>query len=313
MSDPIGMARTTIDFDQVEAWGDYATPHTLNLDGTYSPISLDIEKTLLPVAPAGVHWSTLEDMARYMETELAQGWRRMGRRLSRRKTCARPGKPQIKVTADTSYGLGWMTTTYKGLPVITHGGNTLGFTSDFTFLPEANLGVIVLTNARASNVFNQGVTGRVLELIFAQDPQSQEQMDFYLQLMKKQAAEMMAQISGPADPDAVAPYLGTLVNDALGSIELRMEDGELILDAGEFQTRMREHKDDKGQADGYGARRPIANALQVRNRGRRDAKDHLGRWGCGVYIYPAGIGRGKPAGASTPGRRRASDYFFSLV
>ena len=90
-------------------------------------------------------------------------------------------KPQIAINANASYGLGWMVTSYHGQPVITHAGNTLGFTSEFTFLPEADLGVIVLTNARASNLFNGNVTTKVLELVFEQEPHVEQELDFIVQ------------------------------------------------------------------------------------------------------------------------------------
>jgi hypothetical protein len=110
-------------------------------------------------------------------------------------------------------------------------------------------------------MFNQGVTGRLLELVFEQPPQMQEQMDFYLEQTQKQMDKLAAQIGGPADPEEVKPYLGTLVNDALGSIEMRLEGDELILDAGEFQTRLRPHTDDTGKQDGYIALDPPLQTL----------------------------------------------------
>ena len=63
-----------------------------------------------------------------------------------------------------------MISDYFGLPLISHGGNTLGFTSELMFLPDSGIGIAVLTNARASNVFNQAVAFRALELMFDQPP-----------------------------------------------------------------------------------------------------------------------------------------------
>jgi hypothetical protein len=50
---PIGMADTTLSFDDVIARANYATPHGALLRGGYAPIPLALEQTLEPIAPAG--------------------------------------------------------------------------------------------------------------------------------------------------------------------------------------------------------------------------------------------------------------------
>ena len=52
-------------------------------------------------------------------------------------------QPQVPVSDKTSYGLGWFVGEYKGARLIDHGGNTLGFTSSFGFMPDKNLGKII--------------------------------------------------------------------------------------------------------------------------------------------------------------------------
>ena len=79
--DPIGMISTTLSFPQVEEEGNYAIPHTAMLDRTYAPISLDVERFLQSIGPAGAHWSTLNDMASYMITQLADGVAPDGKRV----------------------------------------------------------------------------------------------------------------------------------------------------------------------------------------------------------------------------------------
>lgn len=249
--DPIGMKDTTVSFAVVEARNHYATPHTQMLDGAYQPIPLAMETVLAPVTPAGAHWSTLEDMAKYMITELQEGVAPGGQRVISAANLKETWKPQIAISNDVSYGLGWIVSDYKGQPLISHDGNTMGFTSGFTFLPGRGLGIIVLTNARATNLFNNAVAGRFLELLFDQPAEAQQQLDFYLEQIDKQIEELAAQIDAQVDANAVAAYLGRFTNAALGDINLVLTDGRLMLDAGEFVTELRPKRDKQGALEGY--------------------------------------------------------------
>ncbi len=260
--DPIGMDNTTISFDAVQARGQYAIPHTLTLDGSYVPIALDAEHILIPVAPAGLHWSTLADMAKYMITELNEGVAPDGTRVISAANLKETWKPQIALSNEASYGLGWIVTEYLGVPILTHGGNTIGFTSSFTFLPGKGFGVIVLTNARASNMFNEGVAGRLLELVYEQPAEVRQSLDFYLQQAEAETDKLVGQIKDEIDVQAVEPHLGRFTNDALGWIELSWVEGKLMLDAGEFATQLKAKYDDAGDLEGYmQADPPLQGAL----------------------------------------------------
>jgi CubicO group peptidase (beta-lactamase class C family) len=249
--EPIGMLSTTLSFDQVLAEGGYAVPHTRMLDNSYEPMPLDFERSLVAIAPAGAHWSTLEDMARYMIVQLAGGVAPGGLPVVSPVNLDVTRQPQIAVNAGTSYGLGWMVTSYGGQPMITHSGNTAGFTAEFTFLPDAGLGVIVLTNARASSQFNSSVAARLLELVFEQEPQVERELDFALQQMSGQAADLLAKIEDSVDPAAVQPYLGAYHSPLLGDAELTLQDGALLLDIGEFVAELRPYSDPDRQFRGY--------------------------------------------------------------
>jgi CubicO group peptidase (beta-lactamase class C family) len=249
--DPIGMISTTISFDEVMDAGGYALPYTLMIDNTYAPMSLELERSLETIGPAGGHWSTLNDMARYMITQLAGGVSPDGERVVSAENLNVTREPQIAINANTSYGLGWMVTSYHNQPVITHGGNTLGFTSEFTFLPEADLGVIVLTNARASNLFNGNVTTRLLELVFAQEPQVEQELDFILEQLAQQVSKMQSKLGDSIDEAAVTPFLGAYINPVMGDGELSLQDGKLLFDVGEFVADLRPYNDPDAQFSGY--------------------------------------------------------------
>ncbi len=230
---PIGMTNTTLSFDDVLAQNNYAMPHSLSLGGTYDPLPVEFEEILLPVAPAGAHWSTLEDMTRYLQTELAQGVAPDGTQVVSAENLAETWKPQVPVGADTDYGLGWLVSDYKGLSLIEHGGNTLGFTSSFAFLPERQLGIIVLSNGQGTNYFGDSVITRLLELVFDQTPEAATNMAFAYSQLQEQA-KRPAELSDAVDAAVVEAYIGSYRNEALGDLTLILEGDTLIADVGEF-------------------------------------------------------------------------------
>lgn len=248
--DPIGMASTTFDVETVEAGSNYAMPHSLMPDASYELVPLSVEGLLTPVAPAGASWSNVMDMARYLITELNQGVTPDGTRVVSKENLNVTWEPQVPVSAEASYGLGWFVGSYKGQPMRYHGGNTLGFTADMGFLPEAGVGIIVLSNAQISNLFNEAVRFRLFEMIFQQPHEADAQYSFAHEMRREQSVEAIADIE-PVELDQVEPLLGRYTNDALGEIELRVDDGQFVMDAGEFTVEIRAQYDDDGELETY--------------------------------------------------------------
>ena len=153
--EPLGMARTSLP-PRNDRDADQAAPHALDLAGDIAAIEPAMERFADAVAPAGAAWSTARDVARYVVLELAGGAAPESRR-----------QPQIKIGEKSSYGLGLILSEEQGLFVVSHGGNTLGFTSDMFFLPDKVVGAVVLTNMAAANAFVGAVRQRVFELFFA--------------------------------------------------------------------------------------------------------------------------------------------------
>ena len=57
---------------------------------------------------------------------------------------------------DAYYGLGWRVFDYDGMQVVHHGGGVRGFRSEMAFVPERNIGMVLLFNA-ASTLANDVV------------------------------------------------------------------------------------------------------------------------------------------------------------
>lgn len=247
--DPIGMPNTTLSFAEIERSGNYAVPHTPDLaaDPVFLPRPLSIEQTITPAAPAGGQWSTAEDMANYLITELNRGVGPNGTRVVSAQNLEETWRPQVPVDARTQYGLGWFVSDYKGQPLIHHGGNTLGFTSDFAFLPEANLGILVLANGQGTNAMNEAIRTRLWELVFAQPAEAEAVATFTHEQTNAALAALAAQINDTLDVAAIEPFVGRYTNAGLGDMTIKVDGNALLLDSGEYQSHLRPLRAEAGQ------------------------------------------------------------------
>jgi hypothetical protein len=256
--EPIGMTATTLSLEEVAATGRHAMPHGQTLASGVQPLPLGTERLLTLVAPAGAHWSTAPDLARYLITELNRGVSPDGRRVVSAANLEETWKPQVRITADVWYGLGWMIEEYKGLRVVNHGGNTFGFTAELAFLPEKGLAVVVLANAQGANLFTTLVRQKAIELAFAQQGELEKQLDFAAQASDSSLKGMQARLAKQLDSAEVQAFLGTFENAILGSITLAVEDGRLFLDAGEFRTELRRSSGADGKPAYLAVEAPLA-------------------------------------------------------
>ena len=148
--------------------------------------------------------------------------------------------PQVAVDGNTSYGLGWFLEDYHHLERVHHCGNTLRFTSDLAFLPEARLGIVVLTNARAANTFADSVRLRLFELAFDLPKRAGSQAEL---AWRNEQNELPSLTNASAVEWAeVETLLGPYSNTDLGEVEVSYSDGSLIMDAGEFSLEFRSTK-----------------------------------------------------------------------
>jgi CubicO group peptidase (beta-lactamase class C family) len=256
---PIGMGRSTFALEEVLASGDYALPHGADLDGRTRPVPLLAEDGFVDaVAPAGALWSSAREMARYLQTQLAGGVAPDGTRVVSAENLLRtraprvaipapPGLPPLAYESAQAYGLGWLVGAYKGQPLVNHSGGTFGFAAEVAFLPEADLGVVILTNDVArGGPFTSAVQFRLLELLFDQPAEIDPLLAQFLGGGGSEAPRF-----GQVDAAAVAPYLGRYTNSALGEVELRLEGERLVLDAGEVRSALRPLVDEAGQVTAY--------------------------------------------------------------
>ena len=260
---PIGMVRSTLALTDVAADDDHAKPHAQDIAGSFMPLSLmEDDAWIVPVAPTGGLWSSAREMARYIQTELSRGVAPDGEHVVSAEHLERtwqpgvafpappPETPAITATLAQHYALGWITGAFGGQRLISHGGATLGFTSQVAFLPDADVGVVVLTNGAEQSLFGNVVMLRLFELLFDVPPMIDALVTPALTGAAQGWTDLQANL-GLVDPEAVAPYLGRHANPDLGEVTLTLSEGRLVLDASGFSSELRPQMEADGMVAGY--------------------------------------------------------------
>ena len=131
-------------------------------------VPVNLERFAGSVAPAGAVWSNAEDMARYLAMQETRGLAPDGSRIvSEENLLATQSVEFAYPDGSGGYGMGWQIDDYHGLKHVSHGGATLGQISYLAFLPDADLGVVILTNYfLAVDTFRYAVPEYVYELAF---------------------------------------------------------------------------------------------------------------------------------------------------
>jgi CubicO group peptidase (beta-lactamase class C family) len=226
--EPLGMERSTISLDEAVDDPNHALPYALDVNTEeIEPVDWDLERFVEPLAPAGAVWSSANEMAKYMQFQLAFGETPEGERLVSTENLLETQTPGLAMGDGSRYAMGWYVGNYAGLPLIMHGGNTSGFTSEFAFIREGDLGVVVLANRGTANNFNAAVRDYVFELFYDLDHESEavyaaaeaQTVALFQQLLE--ATEQ----GEPVDPSVVEPFVGDY--DLNVSLSLN-EEGQLI-------------------------------------------------------------------------------------
>jgi CubicO group peptidase (beta-lactamase class C family) len=149
--EPLGMARSSLTFNEMIARGDFATPYLPILD------MKDRIRDLKPIphrdgagtGPGIALNSSVTDLANWLIMNI-NGGKFLGKQILSQKALAEMHTPQITVGDPSNkkyYGLGWYLSTYiSGEKIISHTGFNDGMIAYMGFMPDKKLGVVALSN-----------------------------------------------------------------------------------------------------------------------------------------------------------------------
>ncbi len=242
---PLGMTSTTFDFGEALK-GDHASPHAEDFNGKPAVAAMDINKAIIPVRPAGGAWSTVKDVRKYVQMELAKGVLPSGKRYISEQALLARRSPQIPIGEDETYGMGLEVNTEYGIPYVHHGGSMIGYKSDLFFLPEQGIGGVILTNSDSGGLLLRPFVRRVLEVLFDGNPEAVEDMTSAAAQRKERLAKERARRVAPADGAVVAQLAKRYTNPALGDVVVSTDAKGTVFDFGEWKSVVGTRKNDDG-------------------------------------------------------------------
>ena len=242
---PLGMRRTVTTVRGLDSMDDVAQPHEL-VDGRLQVVpwfNLDNE------GPGGSINSSVADMSRWLRFQLGEGVFE-GKRLISRESLALTHTPVTMIplgARDSSmfpgihfsaYAMGWQVQDYRGRTLVQHGGAIDGMRSRVALVPEAGIGLVILTNRGGGNILFDAVRNRVLDALLGAAPR-----DWSAEYRKIAIADSArgaradsvyaaARVTGTTPSLPLDRYAGRYVSKAYGEAVITKEGDHLVLTIG---------------------------------------------------------------------------------
>ena len=239
----VGMDGSNVRHSAAVAGANVAAPHA-PLDGKVAPVKpFDSDNT----NPAGGINSNAEDMAKWMTVLLSRGRLADGSRLFSEQTYRQlttlvtpmnvpqlPPEMAPRQPNFVGYALGLNVTDYRGRKVLMHTGGLPGYVSKVLWVPDAALGITVLTNQESGAAFDS-IVYRVADHFLGAP--AFDWPGSYRTILDRQKAAVAAQQAKAAsarvassNPSlALSAYAGTYADVWYGDIVIGMEQGKLTM------------------------------------------------------------------------------------
>ncbi len=243
--DPLGMKSTTFDYARALR-GNSARPHAPTIDGKPSVAAMNLNYSIIPVRPAGAGWSSVNDMLKYVAMELAEGSLPNGQRYIAREPLLERRVAQVPIGKEQTYGMGLEVDTKYGTPVVHHGGDLLGFHSDMMWLPEHNVGAVILTNADPGWILRSQFRRKLLEVLFDGKAEADADTAAGAKTFFDQRAADRKLLVVPADPGEVTKLAPKYRNSALGELIVKKAGTATLFDFGEWNSEVATRKNPDG-------------------------------------------------------------------
>jgi CubicO group peptidase (beta-lactamase class C family) len=235
--DPLGMSATTFDYARALR-GDHAAPHGVDVDGKAAHAPMQMNYAAVPVRPAGAAWSTVNDLLKYVSMELAKGKLPSGKVYISEGPLLERRVPQVPIGKDATYGMGLMVDTTYGVTVVHHGGDVFGYHSDLMWLPDQDIGAVILTNGDGGSTIRDRFRRKLLEVLFDGNPEADAAIAADGQALVTSIAAERKLLVIPADPAAAGKLAPKFANKALGGITVTHAGDKTFFDFGPLKTEV---------------------------------------------------------------------------
>lgn len=230
------MKSSVFSLDEMQKQTEFSKPYGPGPEGpaetNYIPLNA--------LGPAGSINSSATDMVEYLKLQLGNG-KYGGESLVSEANLAQMHASQMLGSPyfwkfdefqSTNYGFGWFVDVYRGHKLISHGGNTRGFSSLVTLLPEKNLGIVALSNMD-TNFMIYALTYAMLDRALgvpdanwsARIKAEIEKLFGGMRMMMEQRSKDRIPDTSPSHP--LAAYAGTYTHPAYGVFTVAVDGNKL--------------------------------------------------------------------------------------
>jgi len=235
--DPLGMKATTFDYKRALA-ANHAGAHAPDVDGKAAKAVFDLDYSIIPLRPAGGGWSSVNDMLKYVSMELTNGTLPDGKRFIGKDPLLARREAKVPIGKDAVYGMGLMVDTTYGVPVVHHGGDMVGFHSDMMWLPDQNVGAVILTNGDPGWLIRGRFRRKLLEVLFDGHPEADADLAAAGKAFFEQMAADRKLMVVPADAKDAGKLASHYANPALGEIDVKRAGSATVFDFGEWKSEV---------------------------------------------------------------------------
>lgn len=240
--EPLEMSQSILSTRDLQPQGNWATPHK-TLPDQNVPLAWCNWDSM--VAAGGII-SSSRDMAKWLQLQLRQGKLDEQRSLFSPKSAELMWSPQTIIPQSArnrelfpsnhfrAYGLGWSMMDYRGVKILSHGGGYDGMYSCVMLVPEADLGVVVLTNSMTS--LPNALAYQIVEKVLAPDS-PRDFVETYRESFLRDRGEFYerirkvceVQLPQTATSLPLEKYCGTYFDPKYGEVRVDLESGQLVL------------------------------------------------------------------------------------
>ena len=235
---PLGMHHSSTSVVHLPNGGNVATPHMAS-DGGPVPVSW---RNLDSVAPAGSINSSAMDMTRWLRMLLADGEFEELRILSSgalaeihtpRTLIPISPDPRLPSLRFQTYALGVVASDYGGVKLMTHTGGIDGMLSLVGYVPELDVGWVILTNTEGRHNLFTALQYRILDAYLGLPPRDWSAVFLEVGRETEAAAATAAaaseaeRIRGTSPSLPLEGYVGRYTHPMYGDAFIRMEAGGL--------------------------------------------------------------------------------------
>ncbi|RZA19590.1 MAG: class A beta-lactamase-related serine hydrolase [Lysobacteraceae bacterium] len=243
--DPLGMRNTTFDYARAMQ-GNFAQPHADDVDYHTVVAGMGINNTIVAARPAGAAWSTVNDVLRYVQMELDGGKLPDGSRYIAEAPLMQRREPQVALGNDGDYAMGLMVDRTYGIQVVDHGGDLDGFHSNMMWLPEYNVGAVILTNSDRGVYLRGPFQRRWLEVLFDGKPEAAENAAAQRKAHRAQFEAERKRLTVPADPVVAKALAVRYRNAELGDVVVSRQGKGVWFDTGGWKSEVVTRRNEDG-------------------------------------------------------------------